>query len=202
MQQRKFKHNPLTDVVFGSIATGVQLQDETIDGTGRRAARARLPNRRDTVCPGCVFPRRRLDSGLVGLVPTRSVATSAPAPTPSSYLSNDPARAAAPVPRGRRRLLRRASLGRRTRRRAWRRRAASRAIGDSAGGNLAAVVCLLARDRSGPANPPPGPGISLHRPADPLRIIDAGERRQPDTPGGRRDRLSASLSRRSARSGS
>ena len=63
-----------------------------------------------------------------------------------------PARARAPLPRRRRGLLRRDALGRRdTAPSSASTARASRSAGDSAGGNLAAVVALLARDRGGPS---------------------------------------------------
>ena len=75
-----------------------------------------------------------------------------------------PARARAPVPGRGRRLLGRAPLGRRARGRARRRPDRLAVGGDSAGGNLAAVVALLARDRRRSALALPAARLPGHRP--------------------------------------
>ena len=70
-------------------------------------------------------------------------------------------------------------------------------MGDSAGGNLAAVITQLLRDRGGPADHPSGPDVPGHRPADPrgLRPQQSGRDRLADPVVGEHGQLPQPLPR-------
>ena len=158
MQSRRPPDNGLFNRIFGTVAPGTEVHDRVIGGpAGDIPVRVYRPTRTDPGARplilnfhggGFVFGDLRLSdwicsSGRDDRGRGRGV-------------GGLPARAGAPVPRRRGRLLRGPGVGGGERRGPGRRRAGEGApprigvMGESAGGNLAAVTCLLARDRGGP----------------------------------------------------
>ena len=129
--------------------------------TSARSSTARCPARRRPDVPPLpagdagpasdrrLLPRRRLGARQPRLrrsVLPRSVRAHRRASSSRSTIATR----LRPVPGGRRRWLRRGALGRRQCRRARRHARPARGVRWSAGGNIAAVVCQLARDAGGP----------------------------------------------------
>jgi len=152
VQRRSLGHNPITDLVLGGVARGVVLRDDTVDGeTGRLPVRIHRPigavaepplvvhfhgggwtlgslDQSDWLCSHIARQARAVVVSVdYRLAPQHRW----PAAAEDCY-----AALVALAGSGKR-------LGADTGRLA--------VVGDSAGGNLAAVVSLMARDRSGPA---------------------------------------------------
>jgi acetyl esterase/lipase len=149
LQQREFKHNRLTDFMFGSRAAGVSIADRTIEGPGG-ALGLRVYTAGVTDAPLIVFFH---GGGFVlgSLGVNDALCSQVSAATGAVVVSVDYRLAPlhpfpAAVDDSYAALVWVAEhakeLGADSQRIA--------VMGDSAGGNLAAVVCLLARDRSGP----------------------------------------------------
>ena len=149
LQQREFTHNRVTDFMFGSRASGVSIEDRTIEGPAGdlplRIYRTGAPDAPLVVFfhgGGFVLGSLGVNDALCSRVSeaTGAVVVSVgyrlaplnpfPAAVDDSYAALVWAAEHAD------------ELGADAQRLA--------VMGDSAGGNLAAVMCLLARDRSGP----------------------------------------------------
>ena len=149
LQQREFTHNRLTDFIFGSRVSGVSIEDRTIEGPGG-ALGLRIYTTGATGAPLVVFFHGGgFVLGSVGV--NDALCTQMSAAIGAVVVSVDYRLAPLhPFP---------AAIEDSYAALVW---AAEHAeelgadgsrigvVGDSAGGNLAAVVCLLARDRSGP----------------------------------------------------
>ncbi|RBY83742.1 alpha/beta hydrolase [Geodermatophilus sp. TF02-6] len=151
-QQRRIGHNPLTDLLFGAVAPGVRLTDGTAAGeVGPVPVRVYRPDRAGggplplvLGFHGGGWTLGSLDSGdwlcssvaaTVGAVVVSVDYRLAPGHRWPAAAEDCYAALVDVVGRA-------AELGADPERVA--------VVGDSAGGNLAAVVCLMARDRSGP----------------------------------------------------
>lgn len=149
LQQREFTHNRLTDFMFGSRVAGVSIEDRTIEGPGG-ALGLRSYTIGATDAPLVMFFHGGgFVLGSVGV--NDALCTQVSATTGAVVVSVDYRLAPLhPFP---------AAVEDSYAALVW---AAEHAdvlgadgqrigvMGDSAGGNLAAVMCLLARDRSGP----------------------------------------------------
>lgn len=149
LQQREFSHNRLTDFMFGPRVSGVSIEDRTIEGPGG-ALGLRVYSTGATDAPLVMFFHGGgFVLGSVGV--NDALCTQVSAATGAVVVSVDYRLAPLhPFP---------AAVEDSYAALVW---AAEHAdelgadgerigvMGDSAGGNLAAVMCLLARDRSGP----------------------------------------------------
>ena len=190
--QRGRRHRPaepadpgqrVTSCIFGKTAPGI-----VADATGRiPGPGGDHPGRASTSLPGSAQPGRPAP-GRWSSTSTAAGSSSAAAADGGLALQPGrrdrrrrrgggglPARAGAPVPRRRRGLLRGPGSGRRTMPPSSAPDGPIGVMGESAGGTLSAVVCLLARDRGGPAISHQG----LLYPATDMTAHQAGRGRTP-----------------------
>lgn len=175
-QQRSIGHNPVLDWLLGGLAPGVDVSNDTAAGAeGRIPVRIYRPHGAAGMLPlvilihGGGWTSGNLDTYdwlgssiakgagavVVSLDYRLAPAHRWPAAAEDCYAALVDVAARAPQ---------------------WRADSGRLAVvGDSAGGNLAAVLTLMARDRSGPRHHLAGPDLSRHR-SHPGQRLSGGER--------------------------